>query len=85
MMTHSKEQLNSLRCIITGGATIIPALVSQILNSLGKIIFNLFGTSKAGVCMITSPEDLSTYSSTIGKPLKGLSAKLMLNNHQYIQ
>lgn len=30
--------------------------------------------------MIAASEDLSTHPSTIGKPIKGLSAKLMLNN-----
>lgn len=80
MLTHAEQQLNSLRCIITGGAPINPALVTQVLNRLGKILFNLYGTSEAGVCMIAAPEDLSTQPSTIGKPMKGLSAKLMVND-----
>ena len=79
MMNYCETQLQSLRCIITGGAPITPALVTQVLNRLGKILFNLYGTSEAGVCMIASPQDLAIQPSTIGKPLQGLSAKLLLN------
>lgn len=81
MINHSEQQLRSLRCIITGGAPITITLVNRVLNQLGKVLFNLYGTSEAGVCMIATPDDLSKNPTTIGKPIKGLRTKLISQNH----
>lgn len=81
MINHSEQQLSSLRCIITGGAPITITLVNKVLNQLGKVLFNLYGTSEAGVCMIATPDDLSKNPTTIGKPMKGLSSKLISKNN----
>jgi len=80
MLNYSATQLYSLRCIITGGAPITAILVKRTLNQLGKVLFNLYGTSEAGLSMIATPDDLMIHPTTIGKPLKGLSAKLMEND-----
>ncbi|SCB98591.1 class I adenylate-forming enzyme family protein [Gilliamella intestini] len=77
MLTYSVDQLKSLSCIITGGAPITAMLVKQTLDQLGKVLFNLYGTSEAGVCMIATPDDLAIKPTTIGRPLKGLCAKLV--------
>ena len=77
MISYSEQHLSSLRCIITGGAPITPALVTHVLNRYGKVLFNLYGTSEAGIAMIATSADLTAHPATIGQPLKGLSAKLM--------
>ncbi|WP_239351594.1 class I adenylate-forming enzyme family protein [Snodgrassella communis] len=77
MLTYSETRLQSLRCIISGGAPITATLVKQVLDRLGRVLFNLYGTSEAGICMIASPDDLAVYPTTIGKPLKGLCTKLV--------
>lgn len=82
MLKCSKHQLTSLKCIITGGAPITAILVDQVIATLGKILFNLYGTSEAGVCMIASPDDLSIKPETIGRPLRGLSTKLQKQNNE---
>ena len=82
MMNYSVTQLRSLRCIITGGAPIAVTLVQRTINQLGKVLFNLYGTSEAGICLIATPDDLITHPSTLGKPVKGLSAKLMNNGKE---
>ena len=79
MMNYSTTQLRSLRCIITGGAPIAVTLVQRTINQLGEVLYNLYGTSEAGICMIATPNDLINRPSTIGKPITGLSTKLM--NH----
>ena len=81
ILNYSGHQLNSLHCIITGGAPITVTLVNKVLSQLGKVLFNLYGTSEAGICMIATPDDLSKYPTTIGKPLKGLSIKLISKNN----
>ena len=82
MMNYSTTQLRSLRCIITGGAPIAVTLVQRTINQLGEVLFNLYGTSEAGICMIATPNDLINHPSTIGKPITGLSTKLMNNGKE---
>ena len=82
MMNYSTTQLRSLRCIITGGAPIAVTLVQRTINQLGEVLYNLYGTSEAGICMIATPNDLINHPSTIGKPIPGLSTKLMNNGKE---
>ena len=82
MMNYSTTQLRSLRCIITGGAPIAVTLVQRTINQLGEVLYNLYGTSEAGICMIATPNDLINHPSTIGKPITGLSTKLMNNGKE---
>ena len=82
MMNYSTTQLRSLRCIITGGASIAVTLVQRTINQLGEVLYNLYGTSEAGICMIATPNDLINHPSTIGKPITGLSTKLMNNGKE---
>lgn len=77
MLRHDDRKLRSLQCIITGGAAIAESLVTETLRILGNILFNLYGTSEAGVCMIARPTDLLQFPKTIGKPIPGLKAKIV--------
>ncbi|ANU17156.1 AMP-dependent synthetase [Planococcus maritimus] len=71
MMTHDQVALGSLRCIASGGAKLNPALVKEVNNRLGNVLYNLYGTSEAGLNIIAVPEDLNYHANTIGKAIKG--------------
>lgn len=73
MLHRYPTRLTSLRCIISGGAALPPTLVSETQALLGKRLFNLYGTSEAGVCTIATPDDLASAADTIGLPIDGLT------------
>ncbi|WP_179038422.1 AMP-binding protein [Limnobaculum xujianqingii] len=73
MMHRYPTSLKSLRCIISGGAALPPTLFSETQTLLGKRLFNLYGTSEAGVCTIATPDDLAYAADTIGLPIDGLT------------
>lgn len=77
MLRSDHRKLCSLQCIITGGAAISESLVTETFRTLGTILFNLYGTSEAGVCMIAAPMDLVKCPKTIGKPIPGLNAQIV--------
>lgn len=77
MLSHSAQKLCSLRCIISGGAQLPPTLVNQTRHHLGDKLFNLYGTSEAGVCTIATPDDLRYAANTIGMPIQGLTIQLL--------
>ena len=77
MLAHDPASLSSLRCIITGGALLSPALTQETLGQLGPILFNLYGTSEAGFCIMATPQLLSRKPDSIGKPVRGVRAKMV--------
>ena len=69
--------LASLQCIITGGALLSPALAQAALNQLGPKLYNLYGTSEAGFCIIGTPALLARKATSLGQPVQGVAATII--------
>ena len=69
--------LRSVKCIISGGDRLDRKWIDITSQHLGRVIFNLYGTSEAGFFMIASPDDLLLYDEvTIGRPIRGVKCKV---------
>lgn len=69
---------NSLKSIISGG-DVLPSKIVHIIQDTSNIeIFNMYGSSETGVCLIATNEDLKKYPNTIGKSILGV--KMRINN-----
>ncbi len=77
MLQLNAGSLSSLQCIVSGGALISPMLVQETFDRLGAILFNLYGTSEAGFCIMATPEILAKKMGSIGKPVRGVRAKVI--------
>jgi len=77
MLKHDAESLASIECILTGGALLSPALAQETLNRLGPKLFNLYGTSEAGFCIMATPSLLGKKPESIGKPVQGVKARIV--------
>jgi len=77
MLKVSTEDLKSLACIASGGAELNPKLVKETLSQLGHVLYNLYGTSEAGLTMIATPQDLAYSPYTIGRKIKGVRLKVV--------
>ncbi|MCE7987374.1 MAG: 2-succinylbenzoate--CoA ligase [Caldilinea sp. CFX5] len=69
--------LASIQCIVTGGALLSPALAQAALNQLGRKLFNLYGTSEAGFCIIGTPALLAGKATALGQPVPGVQTKII--------
>lgn len=78
MIEQDKDSLHSLECLISGGAPLPLFLLKNIQQTLGDKLYNLYGSSEAGVCILATPQDLKQYPDTIGKPLPGVNIKIIL-------
>mgnify|MGYP005983065903 CR=1 FL=1 len=66
------ENLQSLRCIISGGSSLPPHTITEVRESLkNALLFNAYGTSETGFCVLATPNDLDYSPQTIGKPIQG--------------
>lgn len=77
MLKHGAEHLTSLTCIASGSAELSPKLIEETRSKLGDIVYNLYGTSEAGLNMIATPQDLNIAVTTIGKKINGVHIKIV--------
>jgi acyl-CoA synthetase (AMP-forming)/AMP-acid ligase II len=77
MLNHDPGALVSLQCVLSGGAALSLTLAQATLNQLGPLIFNLYGTSEAGFCILATPALLSRKPASIGQPVWGVQAKIV--------
>ncbi len=76
ILNESGSNLKSLKAILSGGAALEESLVTTTQDRLGKILFNLYGTSEAGFCILANPDQLERNPSTIGKPIEGVKIRI---------
>ena len=77
MLETNVSDLTSLKCIASGGSELNPRLVEEVFRKLGAVLFNLYGTSEAGLNMIATPQDLQYSPSTIGRKIEGVQLKIL--------
>ncbi|MCR8657658.1 AMP-binding protein [Paenibacillus endoradicis] len=76
LMTNAKA-LTSLTCIASGSAELNPKLVKATISQLGNVLYNLYGTSEAGLTVIAKPEDLIYSPHTIGRKIEGVNLEVL--------
>jgi acyl-CoA synthetase (AMP-forming)/AMP-acid ligase II len=84
MLLLDASSLSPLKSIITGGALLSPALAQATLAQLGPKLFNLYGTSEAGFCIMATPDVMGRKPESIGKPVQGVRAKLVNDSDQEV-
>ena len=73
LVPDASEQLRSIKCIICGGDILEKTLVDKVRETIGNVLFNLYGTSEVGFFMLASPSALNSDNEiTLGKPILGV-------------
>ncbi|MBL4705102.1 MAG: AMP-binding protein, partial [Flavobacteriales bacterium] len=76
MLDEDINAIQKTKRILSGGAPLAPDLTRRTLETLGPILFNLYGTTEAGFCVIGTPDHLGTNPSTIGKTIPGVKMRI---------
>lgn len=66
-----------LAAVLTGSAPLEARLCRRLLDALGSIIYNLYGSSEAGVVSLATPSMLDAAPGTVGMPLPGTEVRLV--------
>lgn len=85
MLKNNVEDLKSLVCIASGGAELNPKLTAEVFSKLGDVLYNLYGTSEAGLNIIATPHDLKYSPKTIGKAIEGVRLKVLDNSKKKVE
>ncbi len=68
---------SSIQTIISGSAPLDPNLATRALNQFGDVLFNLYGSSEAGLIALATPHDLRVAPGCVGKPLPSVNVRLL--------
>jgi len=85
MLKINAEDLKSLTCVVSGAAELNPKLAAETFSKLGDVLYNLYGTSEAGLNIIASPQDLKHSPNTIGKKINGVRLKILDDNKNEVE
>ncbi|TFD95851.1 AMP-binding protein [Jeotgalibacillus sp. R-1-5s-1] len=84
MIKEEVASLRSLRCIASGSAELRPELAEEVVSRLGPVLYNLYGTSEAGLNLIATPADLKYSSKTVGRTIPGSNIKVVNENQDEV-
>jgi acyl-CoA synthetase (AMP-forming)/AMP-acid ligase II len=87
LLTHEKlptVDLESLRCAVTGAASVPVQLVRDMKNVLGfDDVYTGYGLTECGVVSICQDgDDFETIANTAGRPLEGIDVKVVDDNDE---
>jgi acyl-CoA synthetase (AMP-forming)/AMP-acid ligase II len=85
MIEYNSSHLASVQAYLTGGAPLGPDVIMLSQEKIGDKLFNLYGTSEAGFCIMASPQDLRRELCTIGKPVKGVKLFILDNDNKPVK
>ena len=76
MLKQDAASLRSLACIASGGDKLRPKLAAEVADQLGAVLYNLYGTSEAGLVSVATPQELDRDAGTIGRGIQGLRLRI---------
>jgi len=62
----------TVRQVICGSAPLSAGLAAQGIERLGPVLFNLYGSTEAGLISLATPADLLVAPASVGRPLPGV-------------
>nr|WP_246363124.1 fatty acid--CoA ligase family protein [Deinococcus budaensis] len=74
----------ALRTVVCGSAPLDPALAVRARERLGDVLFNLYGSTEAGLISLATPTDLNAAPGTVGRPLPGVRVRLEGNRGEVV-
>jgi fatty-acyl-CoA synthase len=72
-----RYRTDSLRALVCGGAQLPGPLGVRALERFGPVLYNFYGSTETGIVTCASPDDLRASPGTIGRPLHGVSVRLL--------
>ncbi len=74
---RAKYDVSSLENVTHGGSPCPPDVKRQIIDWLGPIVFETYGSTEAGLISLASSEEWLRYPGTIGKPFPGTRVRIL--------
>ncbi|MGO4256905.1 AMP-binding protein [Marmoricola sp. RAF53] len=69
--------LSSLKCAFTAGSQLPAAVSAHLTELLGDVVYNLYGSTEVSVATITTPDDVRTAPTSVGRPALGVRIRIL--------
>lgn len=66
-----------LRVMVSAAAPLSAAMTERLLKAFGPVLFNVYGSSEAGLISLAMPSDLMAAPGCVGRPLEGTRLALL--------
>jgi acyl-CoA synthetase (AMP-forming)/AMP-acid ligase II len=75
--TIERYDLSSLRIVAASGSALPGELATRVMDALGDVVYNLYGSTEVAWATIATPQDLRAAPGTAGRPPLGTVVKLL--------
>jgi fatty-acyl-CoA synthase len=75
--TIARYDLSQLRVVAASGSALPGELALKVMDRLGDVLYNLYGSTEVAWATIATPEDLRAAPGTAGRPPRGTVVKLV--------
>jgi fatty-acyl-CoA synthase len=72
-----KRDLSSLKIVFSAGSQLPAEVAARIMDLLGDVVYNLYGSTEVAWATIADPADLRAAPGTAGRPPRGTTVKLL--------
>jgi fatty-acyl-CoA synthase len=72
-----RNDVRSLRGIISSGSSLPPSVATDVLNRFGPVLYNVYGSTEVAACTIAGPRDLRRDPATAGRPAPGVRVEVV--------
>ncbi|HEX4904753.1 MAG TPA: acyl-CoA synthetase [Acidimicrobiales bacterium] len=72
-----RRDLSSLQVVFVAGSQLGAALATRILDRVGPVLYNLYGSTEVAYATIAGPDDLRAAPACVGRPLRGTTVRLL--------
>ena len=82
MLSDSPTSLKNVQRILSGGAPLNPGLITATFRQVGAVLYNLYGTTEAGFCILGTPQDLRQNPASVGRAIEGVKIRVAVSQKE---
>ncbi|MEV4421998.1 AMP-binding protein [Patulibacter sp. NPDC049589] len=74
---EKKPDLSSLRIVFAGGSQLGGTLATRAMDTIGDVVYNLYGSTEVAIATIASPQELRTAPDSVGSVVTGSRVRIL--------
>ena len=75
--TRARYDTGSLRMVISAAAPLGADLASRFMDAFGDMLYDIYGTTEAGLAALATPADLRAAPGSVGRPPYGTTVRVL--------
>src|SRR6185437_5097363 len=77
---RARNELPTLRVVISSGDRLDPSLARRFMTAYGEILYNAYGSTEVGIGALATPVEVRNAPETVGRPVAGCPVRIFDRN-----